>query len=391
MEALGVKLTADLKSQQMGQESQSLIEKCISLFDSYRSGDFAGRSLAFLEALLITIIKPIFNQKNTAAAYASFGENSTKVWQTSASWSIDVLRWILDQYGSFEVPVQKRGIDSQFSLLVPPMLALMDIDDLMQRKIGFEFLRNLCDNIIRCESAVLTRTGFTKIFEDSLGHSMLLLPALTPEDESLEILGSLYPTYRALVQASSFSASRAVARPSAPLTEHEMPSDASSLGKSVRAMQDRMLRDGLLAGYVHASDHVRIATLLVTEMSRVIEMMGIFSAKYLSQLLPILHNILTNPFGTAHEPLLISAIAVMRQIILQCRPRVADVWFDECSRTMIGLWMLLSDETDDTSDDVKEKTKEVMKLLLQLKEPEAARKYKLCLEDQLPPGLFPAG
>ena len=139
-------------------------------------------------------------------------------------------------------------------------------------------------------------------------------------------------------------------------------------------MLDRMLRSGILAGYLHASDYVQIAALLVSEMSCVIAMMGSSSAKYLSQLVPQLRNILTNPLGASYQPLLRAASATLRQLILQCWPRIEEAWWEECFRATIGLWFLLSDEDDITTNDLKDDARALMQLLKQLQSPPEAQK-----------------
>jgi tRNA nucleotidyltransferase (CCA-adding enzyme) len=362
-----------LEAGELPQELLAIVQKCISLFTTYRGPNTPGQLTAFLEGLLVSVIKPLFTGTAPWSAHrARFSDSPEKLWKHSAPWSVDVLRLILDQYGTLEVSLQKPAIEYQFPFLVPPILSLLDDGDIAQKKAGCDLLRVLCSHLVRCESRILNRTRLTKAFEDSLAHNMLLLPSLTPEEESLQILSSLYPTYRALV-AASFTATSSFTRSStgkptaAPKDRLLVSSEVLDQQTSRQAMLDRILRNGILAGYMHASDHVQIATLLVSEISYVVTMMGASSAKYLSTLLPMLRVILTNPLGTAYPPLLKSAVIALRELILQCWPRIAELWWEESSRSVVGLWLLLSEEEQSTTRELKDSAKGLMDMLLQVR------------------------
>lgn len=388
-----------LESGNSTQETLPILQKCQSLFTAFDRDDAREQLPAFLEALLANTIKPLFASVVTRSTYrARFLDSPKKLWKDSASWSVNILQWILAQYGTLEAPLQKQAIESQFPLLVPPILALLDDEDLTQKKTGCDLLQVLCDQLVRCESGILKRTGLTKVFEDSLAPNMLLLPSLTPEEKSLDILSSLYPAYRALVQASFSAGPSAAPSNAGKLAGVARGRDSSSDGVLVQhdgrqAMLDRILRGAILTGYIHASDYVQIAQLLVSEMSYVVAMMGASSAKYLSQLFPLLRGILTNPLGTAYQPLLRSAVTAMRELILQCWPRIAEVWWEECLRATIGLWLLLYGHDDSTAAQLKDDAKGLMDLLVQVKGQAAAEKalHLLQAECEQLEGLIPKG
>jgi tRNA nucleotidyltransferase (CCA-adding enzyme) len=384
---------------ELSQEMLAIVQKCISLIITYRSPNKTGLT-AFLEGLLVSVIKPLFIGRAPSSAHrARFSDSPEKLWKHSAPWSVDVFGWILDQYGTLEVSLQKPAIEYQFPFLVPPILNLLDDGDTAPKIAGCDLLQVLCSRLVKCESRILKRTALTKAFEDSLAHNMLLLPSLTPEEESLQILSSLYPAYRALVAASfpanpSLAGSHTGKLAAGPKNRDLISRDLHDQHAFRQAMLDRMLRNGILAGYMHASDHVQIATLLVSEMSYVVTLMGASSAKYLSTLLPLLRSILTNPLGNAHPPLLESAVLALRELILQCWPRIAGVWWEECLRSVVGLWLLLSEEdAKSTIQELKDSAKGLMDMLLQVKvKSETGKKLYLLQEgyEQLE-GLVPVG
>ena len=372
-------LNAQLESGRLPLEALPLLRECITLFDTYDSVNNERQLPNLLEALLATIIKPLFSRKAVTSPYGSrFLDSPNKPWRDSAPWSVNVFEWTLDQYDKLDTSHRKHAIESHFPLLVPPILTLLDDDYLSQKKAGCRSLQFLCKHIISCQSNILERTCLAKVFEDSLAPNMLLLPSLTPEEQSLELLGSIYPAYRGLVQAAcpaGFSKVPPHAGKLIPVASGRQ-SDTQRIvdqHKLQQAMLDRMFRSGLLAGYIHASDYVQIAALLVSEMSYVIGMMGGSSAKYLCQLLPQLRSILTNPLGAAYQPLLRAAVKALRQLILQCWPRIEEVWWEECLRATIGLWLLLSEKEDVTTNGLKHDARGLMQLLVQLKGPPEAR------------------
>ncbi|ERF74321.1 hypothetical protein EPUS_02008 [Endocarpon pusillum Z07020] len=377
-----------LESRKPPPETLPTIQKCLSVFANYEGDRSLEQLPVLLEELLISIIKPLFSSRATSSAYrARFVDDSKKPWKDCATWSVDILRWIVNQYGTLSPPLRKQAIDAQFSLFVPPILNLLDDQDLTLKQAGSDLLQILCNHIADCKSGVFKHTGLTKVFEDCLAPNMLLLPSLTPEKESLQILSSLYPAYRALVKASFLTSSSTP--PSDPgklivlLPERTIASrQALDQHNKRQAMLDRVLRSGILAGYMHASENVKIATLLVSEMSDVVAMMGASSAKYLSTLLPLLRSILTNPLGIAHQPLLRCAAMAMQELILQCWPRIGEVWWQECLRAVVGLWLLLSEEDQSNTQELRDDAKGLIDLLLRIRGRLEARKELSLLEEE---------
>lgn len=377
-----------LESRESPPETLPTIQQCLSVFTNHEGDRFLEQLPVLLEELLISIIKPLFSSRATSSAYRGrFVDDSKKPWKDCATWSVDFLRWIVNQYGTLSPLLRKQAIDAQFSLLVPPILNLLDDQDLTLKHAGCDLLRILCNHIADCKSGLFKHTGLTKVFEDCLVPNMLLLPSLTPEKESLQILSSLYPAYRALVKASFLTNSSTL--PSDPVKLIVLPPERTTASRQAldqhnkrQAMLDRILRSGILAGYMHASENVKIATLLVSEMSDVIAMMGASSAKYLSTLLPLLRSILTNPLGIAHQPLLRCAAMALQELILQCWPRIVAIWWQECLRAVVGLWLLLSEEDQSNTQELRDDAKGLIDLLLRIRGRLEARKELSLLEEE---------
>lgn len=106
---------------------------------------------------------------------------------------------------------------------------------------------------------MLSRTGLGTVFEQALTPMLALLPSLTEEADSLAILEQAYPTLHLLGQTRF---------------------DESDRTHRLKAW-DSLMRTGVVRGLSYASDYPRLAALLITEMGKLVEMMGIDAVKHL--------------------------------------------------------------------------------------------------------------
>lgn len=107
---------------------------------------------------------------------------------------------------------------------------------------------------------MLECTGLGEVFQSALMPYLLYLPTLTPEKESLQLLSAVYPTLIALVNARF--------------------AEETDLASRTKAF-DQVFRYGVLKGYAHAGENVRIAEFLVCRSTDLIKEMGIASMKHL--------------------------------------------------------------------------------------------------------------
>jgi tRNA nucleotidyltransferase (CCA-adding enzyme) len=357
-------LLARLKTSKEKGDKSPLLTRAISLLEAVPEDGAA--SIDVLTSLLTDILKPLFastpnpnltpaGRKNLVSASATttttrfdspFVEAQRKPWKQTF-WCVDVLRYIVAQYDFLPDPSRRDVIEKQFYLLVPPILTLIDDGDISSKTNGCELLGSLSNTLSAFQSAILSRSGLADVFADSLKANFMLLPTLTPENESLTLLRWLYPAFRSLVSAT---------HPPEPLptsiknghSQSTLPSYSAAGSKKSyphrdprQKMLDTILRHGILASYNHASDHMAIAELLIHEAALVISDMRINAVKYLSQLLPLSRSILTNPLGAAYPPLLEAACDLLSTLITNCEPRIASTWWVECLRMCVGCWVVL--------------------------------------------------
>lgn len=366
MEAENVdNLIAQLKSAKGKVEESKSLVRAISLLESLREESIESGDI--LASFLTDVLKPLFastsnpsltpaGRKSLVPAPPNTGRFNTPLLETErkpwkkASWSINVLRFIVAKYNSPPLSSRRNVVEKQFYLLVPPILTLIDDGDISSKTNGCELMRALCNITLACGSSIISRSGLADVFADSLKTNFMLLPTLTPENESLALLRQLYPAFRALISATYPLEPRSTATERGELGSiSSKPSAAGSTHfyshrDARQQMLDTVLRHGILASYNHASDHVTIAEFMIREAALVVYDMHINAAKYLSRLLPLLRSILTNPLGAAYPPLLEAACDLLSALITTCKPRIASTWWPECLRMCVGCWVIIQED-----------------------------------------------
>ncbi|KAF9774208.1 hypothetical protein IL306_007824 [Fusarium sp. DS 682] len=157
-------------------------------------------------------------------------------------------------------------VQQHWPLFLPVLLALVENESIDVKVRG---LRTTRDFIIKCPSQVLQNTGIGRVFADVTFPLLLYLPSVTPEDQSTTIL---IPAYDVLIKlAESTGSTNSIER---------------------RRFYDKILRDGVLAGYFHASQHTRIVQVLLQKTTAVINGLGIYTIKHLTVCDPYPHKTL---------------------------------------------------------------------------------------------------
>ncbi|RAH67713.1 tRNA adenylyltransferase [Aspergillus aculeatinus CBS 121060] len=320
-----------------------------------------GTLWTHLETVLKERIRPLFTKTRNPAITAEGRKNfhpvplarfdlttldpEAKPWKAFAVYSTTVFSWALAQYDSTSITQLER----QFSQLIPPILALIDDETLTPKIRGCTLLRELLQPIRSAQSDILRRTNLSSVFEDALRPCLLSLPTITPEDDSLRLLSTAYPALHALLETSYATGSSSSSSSS---SSSNKPEFTAGLAKT--------LRDNLITSFHHISStnpitspsassaltsfpHPRLSTLLLTEIQRTTTALGIETTKYMQETIPLIYSTLTNPFGTAHPPLLFAALGVTRAVILNAHPRVWR-WRTEILGGVCPCWLNVVDE-----------------------------------------------
>jgi hypothetical protein len=203
----------------------------------------------------------------------------------------------------------------------------------------------------------------------------MLLPQLTPEDESLAVLTELYPAYLALVDA------RLVDQEPSPRQSSTRPPNKTSDVSLRESLLTTLYHHGILASLSHLSSgpdlgstiSSPLTSLLLRQIPPVFQRLGIATAKHLQSLLPMLRATLMDPFVLIIAPphdIVSPTLDVLETVISLCGPRVKDRWFGEILRGLVACWCNCVDElgdlkgsNDKPADDKKGHISDIMRRL----------------------------
>jgi hypothetical protein len=151
--------------------------------------------------------------------------------------------------------IQSDLIQANWPLFTPVLLALLEDRETLVRRKGLDILITFIEKI---PPKILTSTGIGTVFQEAVFPTLLYLPTLTPEAESVTLLRPAYAALLALAKADE---------------------DQRSLRR--RKQLDQLLRDGVFAAYHHSSEHLRIVEVLMDATSEIVAALSIYAAKHL--------------------------------------------------------------------------------------------------------------
>lgn len=330
--------------------------------------------------LLTSVIKPLFSEslhpKLTSTGRKVLVKNSLPdsivdrfstfqfddgsdrpLWKNG--WTPQLLVHVLSRYADINCvdddesqELRKKTIEGHFYLLMPPILKQLDDIQVSYKASGCRCLQLLCTTLHDSRSRILKQSGLMNVFIEALKNDFSMLPTLTPEDESLELYTALYPAYRALVRA--FCGGTSAENPSSVnmASSEDDPDD----GKRQHYLT-LLLRHQLIHGLVHLSagigtgstTSVPLSTLLISQIGWIVSDMGLSSTVHLQNLLPLLRNILGDPFGADAPGMLLETVKALHDIVKICWPRIKEKWWGECFRGIVTCWLNIHDNEVDLS------------------------------------------
>ncbi|KAI9848098.1 MAG: hypothetical protein M1837_001200 [Sclerophora amabilis] len=109
-----------------------------------------------------------------------------------------------------------------------------------------------------------------------------------------------------------------------------------------------LLRSCILSSHAHCNDaaYPRITTVLCRQIRHLVSEMSTSTVRHLKDLIPLLTEVLTNPFGTACPAMLGAAADALKEVLLNAWMRVSR-WRGEVIAGLIGCWIgILEDENE---------------------------------------------
>ncbi|KAF4763498.1 hypothetical protein N7455_009645 [Penicillium solitum] len=288
---------------------------------------------------------------------ASDLDASAKPWKATDIYVGAVLSWILSQYQ----PEDKTQFETHFQLFVPTILAMVDDNNLPFKTKGCTLLTQLLQPIQESGSDILRRTNLTSVFEDAVTPCLLSLPSITPEDRSLDLLGAAYPALLSTLK-----------------TAYKGPTQSEKDKEAYTTSLAKILRSNLISSFHHVSSstpasgstasfpHPRLSTFLLEKITIITNELGIHTTKYLQELVPVLYTTLSNPFGTAHPPLLLSAAAATQAVIKNAHPRIWR-WRGEILSGLSSCWLHISEDSGASVAELAKLKRELQQTLQVLK------------------------
>lgn len=195
---------------------------------------------------------------------------------------------------------------------------------------GCNLLIKFLTPIRASDSDLLKRSNLSSVFDDALTPCLLSLPTITPEEESLHLLGITYPALFLTLETRYH-----VDRDSKPAQTGTKQDDK----KTYITRLITLLRDNVISSFHHVSSYSptsakdemsslasfpypKLSTFLLDQLTKIIQDLGIHTTKYLQEIVPVIYSTLSNPFGTAFVPLLLAGVATTQAVILNAHPRI---------------------------------------------------------------------
>ncbi|KAK8033583.1 poly polymerase protein [Apiospora marii] len=322
------------------------------------------------DSLLTQHLRPLFSKSrpatvNPSGRKAAFVEEqpstvledrATKPWKYAHVYAVTVFEWAVTNAANSTTTTspssskQAPGGDAAavvpllsktWHLFTPVLLTLLDESETALKIRAMGIFGAFWSG---CPPGLMDQVGLASVFEDAVFPAVHFLPNITPEDESRRILDAAYP---ALFQLAGLTA----------VPEGEESTNV--LTNPQRKLLDRIIREGILRGYFHAKNHIQLTAVFCDKLSYAVNGMGILSVKYLKDILPMISEIMTNPFGTKHTPSLLASIHLLQAVLRCCWPRILG-YQNEIIRILTVCWLNIADEdTWSTSDNTAPKKEDL--------------------------------
>ncbi|KAI0539963.1 hypothetical protein GGR58DRAFT_462652 [Xylaria digitata] len=261
----------------------------------------------------------------------------TKPWKYRQRYAVTVFEWAVENADS-------DLLQECWPLYTPVLLTLLDEPQPVSLKLrALSIFRNFWR---LCPEGLLSRTGLADVFEQAVFPTVLSLPSLTPEDESCDLLAAAYPALFDIAGLDPEVGENEVAK--AGSTSDYKVSDKQHLhstgfSEAQRKLLDKLVREGIMVGYHHAKQYIRLVDFFCRTLRRLVTSIGILTVKYLKDIVPMISEILVDPFGTKYPPVLLSATCLLQAVLQTCWPRIPHYCNEVIKITML-CWLNIQEE-----------------------------------------------
>ncbi|KAI1356918.1 hypothetical protein F5Y01DRAFT_7531 [Xylaria sp. FL0043] len=316
------------------------------------------------EDVLTGFLRPIFAKSRSAAVTASgrpaafpeppsrytqgdgFGGGADditvkKPWKYKQRYAVTVFEWSVEN-------ADTDLLQEHWPLYTPALLTLLDEPQPVSLKLrALSIFRKFWR---RCPEGLLSRTGLADVFEQAVFPTVLNLPSLTPEAESRDLLAAAYPALFDMAGLVDTDLETTENESTSEQAKQQKSLQSKGFSEAQRKLLDKIVREGIMVGYHHAKQHIRLVDFFCQTLRRLVSGMGILSVKYLKDIVPMISEILVDPFGTKYPPTLLSATHLLQAVLQTCWPRISH-YCNEIIKIAMLCWLNIEDEDSFLADD----------------------------------------
>jgi hypothetical protein len=246
---------------------------------------------------------------------SNLGEDTSPPWREKYQGSIGVLEWSLTALRA------DTDLKDYWPLIVPSVLNVIDDHDASIKTKGCSLAGILLDNV---DPQFLAGTGLVPVFWEAIKTCLYYLPPSTSVPQSTRIIGGAVD---ALLQISS--------------------KDKTSLQKLHHL--NEIVRDGIFRGIDQAGQKIELTSMLLQKLQRIIGELKIDTVRHLRKIVKIFLHILSDPFVSAFQPLVVLTCDVMKTTMSWCWPRM-DQYKYEILKGLVRAWKTLQKDGEITED-----------------------------------------
>lgn len=232
--------------------------------------------------------------------------NAFELSQKPPPWKDPHNEFVLDLLGWSIRALDRKAIEQNWHLLVPPVLKMLDDTEVESKAKGCRHLTQLLLTLQLASNrdasaAFLARTGYYEVFASTLWPLLTYIPSLTPESDSVTIFESVYGPLRSLAVLARTEKQRV-------------------------QFVDKLMREGVLAPLSHfpsPSTYPNLASSIIRQINEIAALLGIDAVKHLPALIPLLTSIIQDPFILSHKRLVLAALGGLQSLMQICWPRLS--------------------------------------------------------------------
>ncbi|RKF80152.1 hypothetical protein GcC1_039028 [Golovinomyces cichoracearum] len=316
------------------------------------------------ETILSSLIRPLFVASRpktiTPSGYVAISSNTprepydfnawnvkSKPWRLDTCYAITVLFWVVRH-------IPQEEVTTAFHLIMPPLLILLDSPNAPIQLKGLQMLDKFVQKLT---PKLLEQTGLGSVIEDAIHPIFLYLPPITPLTESATLLPAAYKALFTLLEV----------RFPFP-TKSNLGDKDKDVQKQKLNSLTRLLRHSIIPAYTHTSHSSKsdpiIHKIILDQIPPLVSALGIYCVVHLNALIPLVEDVLLDPFAGANPSLVVAALKALKEIIIHAWPRLGDERRRiEVIRMLVSGWEKLQEETIDSIENPKKDVLEEFKIV----------------------------